>query len=474
MWKKNSPFLYDLVITHALEWPSLTCQWFPDIVDSPDNHYKIQRLLLGTHTNEDEPNYVQIASVKLPKEQLAEDMDIDEKSGKKTDTFINITQKILHEGEVNRARYQLENNNIIATKSKSGEVYIFDCTAYDPFPKENDVFSPTLRLTGHDKEGYGLAWNPHKSYSSHLLSAAFDSKICHWDIKGTNKDSKRLEPLRVYTGHSTGVEDIAWHTKIDTVFASVGDDARLMIWDTRNTASDKAVHNIHAHGAEVNCVAFAPNSEWILATGSGDKTAALWDLRNLKSPLHSLRAHQSEILQLAWSPHHDGVLATASSDRRILVWDLSKIDAPQLPEEIEDGPPELLFMHGGHTNKISDFGWNPSDPWVLASTADDNIVQVWQMASNIYNPNEVDEDIGSTSVKDTNDLNADQSLIYQDSKNNSSNSAHGGHHGDNHRKEVGVNETPSNEPLDNTSPTIPSNSNDISPEDDTNQDLMEE
>lgn len=45
-------------------------------------------------------------------------------------------------------------------------------------------------------------------------------------------------------------------------------------------------------------------------------------------------------------------------------------------------------MHGGHTNKISDFGWNPADPWVLSSTADDNIVQVWQMASNIYNPQE--------------------------------------------------------------------------------------
>ena len=29
IWKKNTPFLYDLVITHALEWPSLTCQWLP-------------------------------------------------------------------------------------------------------------------------------------------------------------------------------------------------------------------------------------------------------------------------------------------------------------------------------------------------------------------------------------------------------------------------------------------------------------
>ena len=28
--KKNAPYLYDMVITHALDWPSLTCQWFPD------------------------------------------------------------------------------------------------------------------------------------------------------------------------------------------------------------------------------------------------------------------------------------------------------------------------------------------------------------------------------------------------------------------------------------------------------------
>ena len=30
IWKKNTPFLYDMVMTHALEWPSLTVQWLPD------------------------------------------------------------------------------------------------------------------------------------------------------------------------------------------------------------------------------------------------------------------------------------------------------------------------------------------------------------------------------------------------------------------------------------------------------------
>ena len=29
VWKKNTPFLYDVVMTHALEWPTLTCEWLP-------------------------------------------------------------------------------------------------------------------------------------------------------------------------------------------------------------------------------------------------------------------------------------------------------------------------------------------------------------------------------------------------------------------------------------------------------------
>lgn len=45
----------------------------------------------------------------------------------------------------------------------------------------------------------------------------------------------------------------------------------------------------------------------------------------------------------------------------------------------------VQFIHGGHTSKISDFSWNPNDPWVVASVAEDNVLQIWQMAENIYN-----------------------------------------------------------------------------------------
>lgn len=36
-----------------------------------------------------------------------------------------------------------------------------------------------------------------------------------------------------------------------------------------------------------------------------------------------------------------------------MMWDLSRIGEEQTPEDAEDGPPELLFVHGGHTARTT-------------------------------------------------------------------------------------------------------------------------
>jgi histone-binding protein RBBP4 len=57
--------LYDLVLSHALDWPSLTAQWMPDAKMSEKKDYQTQRLVLGTHTSEGEQNYLMLADVKV-------------------------------------------------------------------------------------------------------------------------------------------------------------------------------------------------------------------------------------------------------------------------------------------------------------------------------------------------------------------------------------------------------------------------
>ncbi|KAJ2836361.1 Histone acetyltransferase type B subunit 2 [Coemansia sp. 'formosensis'] len=386
-WKKNSPFLYDLLVTHALEWPSLTVQWFPDLERPSGKDYTVQRLLMGTHTSDNEQNYVQIAQVQVPRadggEKLnAETGEVGGYGG--AECKISIVQRINHDGEINRARYMPQNPDIIATKTvvENGAVFVFDRTRHPSTPSSDGVCRPDIRLVGHSREGYGMAWNGRRE--GVLLSASEDTTVCMWDIQGVARERQSLQPLRVFGGHTAIVEDVAWHHMHADIFASVGDDRRLLIWDTRKP--EKPAQDVVAHESEVNCVAFNPMSDFVFATGSGDATIALWDLRNLGHKLHSLEAHKDEVLQLAWSPRHETVLASASSDRRVNVWDVSRIGEEQTAEDAEDGPPELMFIHGGHTSKVSDLGWNLNEDWTLCTSAEDNIVQVWQMASNIYAP----------------------------------------------------------------------------------------
>lgn len=68
------------------------------------------------------------------------------------------------------------------------------------------------------------------------------------------------------------------------------------------------------------------------------------------------------------------------------------IGAEQSPEDAEDGPPELLFLHGGHTSKVSDFSWNGKHEWTIASVSEDNVLQVWNLAEEIYAEDDDEED----------------------------------------------------------------------------------
>lgn len=77
-------------------------------------------------------------------------------------------------------------------------------------------------------------------------------------------------------------------------------------------------------------MAFNPHNEFILATGSADRTVALWDLRNTSRKLHLLESHSEEVFQVGWSPHHETVLASSGADRRLMVWDLARIGDEQV------------------------------------------------------------------------------------------------------------------------------------------------
>jgi len=151
-----------------------------------------------------------------------------------------------------------------------------------------------------------------------------------------------IKPARVYTHHTHVVNDVQYHPFSKFLIGTVSDDLTLQIVDVRQAATNKAaLSTSRGHTDAINALAFNHTSEYLVATASADRTIGIWDLRNLNDKIHTLDGHTDAVTSLSWHPQEPGILGSGSYDRRIIFWDLSRIGEEQLPDESEDGPPEL-------------------------------------------------------------------------------------------------------------------------------------
>ena len=95
-----------------------------------------------------------------------------------------------------------QNPMLLATKSISGDVYIFDITKHPSIPR-NSLCNPNYILKGHQKEGYGLSWSPLQE--GYIASGSDDQKVCIWDIQRSSP-STSIMPIREYTEQTDIVE----------------------------------------------------------------------------------------------------------------------------------------------------------------------------------------------------------------------------------------------------------------------------
>lgn len=130
-------------------------------------------------------------------------MEDDNQKPNPNDPRFSIEIKLVHEGEINKARYMPQLSSIIATKTVNGEVHLFDYTQHPAKPIDA-VSKPLLRCIGHTGEGlmipikfflrYGLAWNSKRA--GYLLSGSNDQLICLWDIEGPSPKTKQILPYQ--------------------------------------------------------------------------------------------------------------------------------------------------------------------------------------------------------------------------------------------------------------------------------------
>ncbi|MEQ9001917.1 MAG: WD40 repeat domain-containing serine/threonine-protein kinase [Coleofasciculus sp. B1-GNL1-01] len=165
--------------------------------------------------------------------------------------------------------------------------------------------------------------------------------------------------MQTLDGHWGSVEAVAISPD-GLILASGSADTTAMLWQL---PEGQEYHTLNGHLERVCAVAFTPDSQY-LATGSYDQTIKLWQVENGQLIL-TLTGHKKWISSLAISPDGE-ILASGSNDGTIKLWHI-----PQTEE---------LQTLTGHTSYINDVAISP-DGESIASVSGDGTVKVWQIST---------------------------------------------------------------------------------------------
>ncbi|KAG8525335.1 uncharacterized protein KY384_008979 [Bacidia gigantensis] len=134
-------------------------------------------------------------------------------------------------------------------------------------------------------------------------------------------------------------------------------------------AVSRCSSSIPGHGEPILAAAFSPASSSRLVTGSGDKTARIWDC-DTGTPFKSLQGHTGWVLAVSWSPDNT-IIATGSMDNTVRLWD--PISGQPLGQPLR-----------GHTKCVTALAWEPYHLQApgrprIASSSKDSTVRIWDV-----------------------------------------------------------------------------------------------
>ncbi|KAL5243228.1 hypothetical protein ACI65C_010638 [Semiaphis heraclei] len=213
---------------------------------------------------------------------------------------------------------------------------------------------PRRLLKGNQAKILCCDWSPDKR---HIVSSSQDGKLLIWDAFTSAKEQTVTMP-------TTWVMACAYSPSGNLV-ACGGLDNKVTVFNISNPEEDPSAKKktVGTHTNFMSCCLF-PNSDQQILTGSGDATAALWDVESGQM-LQSFHGHTGDIMSIDLSPSEIGnTFISGSCDKMLLLWDMRTGQSVQSFE--------------GHLSDINSVKYHPSGD-AVASGSDDSTCRMYDL-----------------------------------------------------------------------------------------------
>ena len=164
---------------------------------------------------------------------------------------------------------------------------------------------------------------------------------------------------------------VAFHPQNNTVLATGSTKGAVVCWNLERKGK-KAARVISAeHTRTVTRVDWHPTTPWVLASGSIDGTVKIWDTRRDGKKFKAsknIKPKSSAVRDAMYNPHDGNIIACAFDNGQVQLWDVRKTKS-------------CVKKFAAHHGYVLTLDWHPSEPRVLATGGRDGQIKIWNTGS---------------------------------------------------------------------------------------------
>ncbi|XP_057633729.1 protein transport protein Sec31B isoform X3 [Chionomys nivalis] len=197
-----------------------------------------------------------------------------------------------------------------------------------------------------------------------LASGASDSEIFIWDL---NNLSVPMTPGSKSQNPPEDIKALSWNRQVQHILSSAHPSGKAVVWDLRK---NEPIIKVSDHSSRMNCsgLAWHPDIATQLVLCSEDDrlpVIQLWDLRFASSPLTVLESHSRGILSMSWSQADAELLLSSAKDNQIFCWNLASS--------------EVVYKLPTQNSWCFDVQWCPQNPPVFSAVSFDGWISLYSV-----------------------------------------------------------------------------------------------